>query len=395
MCLLKQLHVGGSFGCQRDGSRSKAAATAQTVLSPRTPESRCGPCRVQPPHSSTETDDGKGQGRGERDEQRHGPEDSSPQGGKHRVLYAGRSRVVLAARPTPLVEVRPQPGVLRQTVAHFVDLSPFVQILDDPVPQMGEEQVLDFLQKIDALALVEQVIAVPKISLDQIPQRCPRRRPRRAEQLVEVPTIISYSSLQQRIAEQIIDIPFPQGRGGRDVRGGLQGFSQRQSSTACSGTDHVDTPVPQSRGGGGGLLGFRPDPNSAASSSRSCAVDEPFQGFFSHFSPEEKSAGLGPHSRSELGADFTSWTPTAYAESMALDDDESEAESESVEEGAATRFAAGFRPLRVCTRFLEHQMGRPVWGCAYGDRCTFAHSWAELHPEASAHEQQLASYFPE
>ena len=36
---------------------------------------------------------------------------------------------------------------------------------------------------------------------------------------------------------------------------------------------------------------------------------------------------------------------------------ESESEVE-VEEGAATRFAAGFRPLRVCTRFLEHQMGR-------------------------------------
>ena len=88
----------------------------------------------------------------------------------------------------------------------------------------------------------------------------------------------------------------------------------------------------------------------------------------------------------------------AYAESMAIDDDESEEELESeaeVEEGAVTRFAAGFRPLRVCMRFLEHQMGRPVWGCAYGDRCTFAHSWAELHPEASAHERELASYFPD
>ena len=96
---------------------------------------------------------------------------------------------------------------------------------------------------------------------------------------------------------------------------------------------------------------------------------------------------LGPHSGSELGADFNPWTPASYAESMAVDDDESEAESESeaeVEEGAATRFAAGFRPLRVCTRFLEHPMVRPVWGCAYGDRCTFAHSRAELHPEASS-----------
>ena len=46
-----------------------------------------------------------------------------------------------------------------------------------------------------------------------------------------------------------------------------------------------------------------------------------------------------------------------------IDDDESEAESESeVEEGAVTRFAAGFRPLRVCMRFLAHQMERPVWG---------------------------------
>ena len=48
------------------------------------------------------------------------------------------------------------------------------------------------------------------------------------------------------------------------------------------------------------------------------------------------------------------------AESMAGAYDESEAESEAeaeVEEGAVTRFEAGFRPLRVCTRFLEHQIG--------------------------------------
>ena len=80
----------------------------------------------------------------------------------------------------------------------------------------------------------------------------------------------------------------------------------------------------------------------------------------------KKSAGLGPHSGSELGADFNPWTPVAYAESMAGADDEFEAEAEAeaeVEEDAVTRFAAGFRPMRVCTRFLEHQLGRPVWGC--------------------------------
>ena len=160
----------------------------------------------------------------------------------------------------------------------------------------------------------------------------------------------------------------------------------------------VDIPVPRS----GDLQGFLPRQGPTASSSsshfRAGAADEPFQWVFRTFHQMKKSAGLGPHSGSELGADFNPWTPAAYAESMVGADDESEAESEAeaeVEEGEATRFAAGFRPLRVCTRFLEHQLGRPVWGCAHGDRCTFAHLWAELHPEASAHEQQLASCFPD
>ena len=38
---------------------------------------------------------------------------------------------------------------------------------------------------------------------------------------------------------------------------------------------------------------------------------------FSHFSPNsKKSARLGPHSGSELSADFTSWTPAAYGVPM-------------------------------------------------------------------------------
>ena len=112
---------------------------------------------------------------------------------------------VLAARRHPSLRCGHCRGVLRHTGAHIVDFSPFVQILDDPVPQKEGEQVVEFNKKIDAPALDEQVIAVPKISLDRVPQRCPRRRPRRAEQLVEVPTIISCSSLQKRNAEQIID----------------------------------------------------------------------------------------------------------------------------------------------------------------------------------------------
>ena len=115
---------------------------------------------------------------------------------------------VLAARPTPLVEVRPQPGVLRHIGVHIVDFSPFVQILDDPVPQMRGEEVVEFMRKLNTPALDEQVIAVPKISLDRVSKRCPRPRTRRADQLVEVPTIISYSSLQQRTLEQIVTFQF-------------------------------------------------------------------------------------------------------------------------------------------------------------------------------------------
>ena len=95
----------------------------------------------------------------------------------------------------------------------------------------------------------------------------------------------------------------------------------------------------------------------------------------------------GPHLGSELGADFNPWTPASYAGSMVLEEDELGTESEPDVE---TRFAAGFRPLPVCTRILELHMGRPVRECAYGDRCTFAHSWGELHPQASAHEHELA-----
>ena len=74
--------------------------------------------------------------------------------------------------------------------------------------------------------IAEQVIDVPKISQDRTQQRLGDclRQPQRAEQLVEVPTIVSYSSLQG-IVEQNVDIPVPRGRSGRVGHGGLQGLS--------------------------------------------------------------------------------------------------------------------------------------------------------------------------
>ena len=100
--------------------------------------------------------------------------------------------------------------------------------------------------------------------------------PQLAEQLVEVPTIISFFSLQ-RIVEQNVAIPVP---GGERRHADFQGFLRGQSSTGVE--QIVDLP-------GGGLQGFRPGQSSSASSSSPAGVhenpDEPGEGVFSTFSP--------------------------------------------------------------------------------------------------------------
>ena len=83
-------------------------------------------------------------------------------------------------------------SVQRHTAQHIVDILPFVQILDVLVPQLGD-RVVDLLREIGAPALVEQVIAVPKISLDRVPQRSAVRCTQMVEQLVEVPTELGYA----------------------------------------------------------------------------------------------------------------------------------------------------------------------------------------------------------
>ena len=96
-----------------------------------------------------------------------------------------------------------------------------VQALDAPVLQMEEQfpNVLQFFVT-SVPAFAEQVINVPKISHDRTQQRLiDSLRPQKAEQLVEVPTIVSYSKLQG-IVEQNADIPVPPGRGGSGRGGG-------------------------------------------------------------------------------------------------------------------------------------------------------------------------------
>ena len=171
-------------------------------------------------------------------------------------------RDVLAARPTPLVHVRPQAGVQRHAAVHIVDILPYMQILDVPVPQRGEELV-EFMQKLDTVT-PEQVVEASMLSHDSIPQRSALRRPQKAEQLVEVPTVLSFALLQQHVAEQIIDIPVPGRGGGGGGRGGAQGLSSGQNSTARLVEQNVDTQVPRRRRIQGGFPGSHPGQGSTA-----------------------------------------------------------------------------------------------------------------------------------
>ena len=72
-------------------------------------------------------------------------------------------------RPPLLVEGRPQVRIQRHTVEQRIEHTPYVQILDALVPQKVEKLV-DFFKDLDTHVPV-QVIEVPKISQDIIPQR--------------------------------------------------------------------------------------------------------------------------------------------------------------------------------------------------------------------------------
>ena len=142
------------------------------------------------------------------------------------------------------------------------------------------------------LPVCEQVIEVPKILLDDVLVRIAVHDTQLAEQLVEVPTIVSFSSLQRIMMEQNVDIPVP-GDGGRLA--GLQGFLRGQSST---GVEQIVV-IP-----GGGLQGFRPGQSSFASSLSPTGVhenaDEPGEGVCRTFPRLKKSGKVTRHSSARV-----------------------------------------------------------------------------------------------
>ena len=157
--------------------RRKAATTA-LVVATRAAVDRCGPGHVHSPLSPTGSEEGQGQGGGERGAQHgRGPEDSSSAG----ALQLVRRRAQRGAACSLADLLGPQ-----ERVEPMLETFVLVPSLDAPVPQ-PVDQLVEVLRLIDTV-VPEQVIDAPKTtSQDVIPQRAVFRVPQMAEQLVDEP----------------------------------------------------------------------------------------------------------------------------------------------------------------------------------------------------------------
>ena len=214
--------------------------------------------------------------------------------------------------PAPLSEVAGrQDKVVRRFVEHLAECAPWCK-----------SSMLLCRRWVETLRtpIAEQVIEEPKISCSPCPSRFLVPEPQSAEQLVEVPTVLSPTRIALRIAEHIVNTPVPQGRG--------QGFFPEQSTTAQTVEQLVDIPF-----SGGGLFGSLPGQSTTArtveqlvdipssgggfgqeSSSSAGPADEDFTGVFRTFPHGKKVRSAGQVS-ADLPRHVSSWTPAAYEQS--------------------------------------------------------------------------------
>ena len=242
----------------------------------------------------TGTEDGQGRGCAQRSTETDAKSSQGPE------LFQLFEEELSGARPLPLVEVRPQGRVQRHTVNTSSTSCPSCRSSmlrcrrgKTSWWRSSGNSICRFPSRLSKCprSHLHPVVLAGAGSLVQ----------QTAEQLVEVPTIVSVSSLHV-LVEQIVDIPVPHGR---DGRGGLQGLRPGQNPTAFGGAEYVDIPVPR-----GGLQGLRLGQVSTASSSHSPGVAEEVSGFYALFHKKKC-----PHTPgSELGAEFTPWTPAHLAQ---------------------------------------------------------------------------------
>ena len=185
---------------------------------------------------------------------------------EHFELSSDDGRPTGRERPAVLLEPLPRGKVQRHAGIGYE----IVQRLDVPVEQLPNV-VQFFAAQLPVVA--EPVVDVPKILPHDVPAQRLRHDTQLAEQLVEVPTIVSYSSLQ-RTVEHHVDIPVP---GGEGRASGLQGSLPKQSSTApLSSAERLTERIVEQIVGspGGGLQDFRPVQSSSSSSQGSSALQK-------------------------------------------------------------------------------------------------------------------------
>ena len=231
----------------------------------------------------------------------------------------------------------------------------------------------------------------PRVFLqDRIPQRTVLRDPQLAEQLVEVPTVVSPSFFQQQFADQNVDTPVPV----LVVCWMVEAFKET-SPGQCPMTAQAQAPVVEYISTAPAVF-QAPVPLVEYISLRLLCVKS-LGGAQLHvrdgFLPGQHSTAF-PRAQHHVHAGFLPgqrFSTFRGAELHDHDGRQDRVRHRSVE--------LALSPDRVQQR-LEEQIFAPgvsvsgFWkasgadgGCACGDGCTFAHSCAELHPEASANER--------
>ena len=217
---------------------------------PQPPTTASARWRLERCITATGTEDGQGRGCAPRSTERPFTRAARKPG-----LFRLFEEELSGARPSPLVEVRPQGRVQRHTVEHIVDVLPFVQILDVPVPQMGD-QLVAVLKSYDFL-VPGQVTAVPNIIPLFSHASFGAGNGKRSWWKCRLSCLVRRSS--STLPSRSLTFQFRMVVG--EVGGGLQSFLPVQNSAAPS-QQIVDIPVRS-----GGLQGFRPGQVSIASSS--------------------------------------------------------------------------------------------------------------------------------
>ena len=162
---------------------------------------------------------------------------------------------------------------------------------------------MEVLRNLDVQS-VEQVIAVPEISLDFVHQRSAGRRPQTAEQLVEVPTERGY----------VFAIIATKALGGGEQRhlpNSSGGCGSLQDSRAGQGSSAADV----EQIARGGLQGFLPGQGSSSMSRLLEDTDDGIQGGFRTFPQPKKSAESSRQSCPRVPASASSSELSAARES--------------------------------------------------------------------------------